>query len=176
MGMDVYGASPTTEKGQYFRRNVWGWRPLADLVCELAPLETSGCTYWHSNDGDGLDANAAKALAKRLQTLVDNGTVAKYIADRDVCLASLPDQPCRYCDGAGIRSDAVGVENGFDKRLIGPATNADITHPRFGQVGWCNACDGAGHVRPSATFYHLNIEDVAEFIGFLHACGGFEIC
>ena len=33
MGMDVYGENPKNEKGEYFRNNVWWWRPLGDFVC-----------------------------------------------------------------------------------------------------------------------------------------------
>ena len=33
MGMDVYG----NKNGAYFRRNIWGWRPLAELDCKLEP-------------------------------------------------------------------------------------------------------------------------------------------
>jgi hypothetical protein len=29
MGMDVYGKEPKSDKGEYFRNNVWWWRPLA---------------------------------------------------------------------------------------------------------------------------------------------------
>ena len=35
MGMDVFGKNPTSEVGKYFRRNVWHWRRLADLVCRV---------------------------------------------------------------------------------------------------------------------------------------------
>ena len=34
MGFDVYGMDPQTEKGHYFRNNVWFWRPLWQLICE----------------------------------------------------------------------------------------------------------------------------------------------
>ena len=32
MGMDVYGERPRTNKGEYFRNNVWWWRPLWNYV------------------------------------------------------------------------------------------------------------------------------------------------
>ncbi|QOR55575.1 MAG: hypothetical protein UMS36scaffold28_65 [Phage 59_13] len=28
MGMDVYGVKPKSKQGEYFRNNVWSWRPL----------------------------------------------------------------------------------------------------------------------------------------------------
>ena len=52
MGMDVYGKAPTAEVGEYFRRNVWGWRPLWDMCLDLFPELTEKVEYGHSNDGD----------------------------------------------------------------------------------------------------------------------------
>ena len=37
MGMDVYGKSPTTEVGAYFRKTIWGWHPLWDMCTDLSP-------------------------------------------------------------------------------------------------------------------------------------------
>ena len=59
MGMDVYGVDPTTEDGAYFRRNVWGWRPLWTLVeciAEDVEFEAIADVSGHFNDGDGLGA------------------------------------------------------------------------------------------------------------------------
>lgn len=176
MGMDVYGNNPTSPKGEYFRRNVWGWHPLAELVCELAPEESEACTMWHTNDGDGLGGADALALAERLQQLLDDGTIENYVKARDAQLNALPDVTCSICAGTGVRTDALAIERGIDKRVIGPDMNANESHPRFGQTGWCNSCDGIGHTRPGSTNYYLEVVDVAEFTGFLRDCGGFEIC
>ena len=46
MGMDVTGNNPKTDAGVYFRRNVWGWHPLAELVCKLAPDIASHCSCY----------------------------------------------------------------------------------------------------------------------------------
>jgi len=49
-------------------------------------------------------------------------------------------------------------------------------HPRHGQSGTCNSCDGRGVSRPPATWYTLELEDVRERVAFLKVCAGFEIC
>jgi hypothetical protein len=72
MGMDVLGA-PTSEAGRYFGVSVWWWQPLAAYCKEVAPEICAPCTYWHSNDGDGLDAAGAIALAEALKKEVDAG-------------------------------------------------------------------------------------------------------
>lgn len=56
MGMDVIGKRPTSKAGEYFRRNVWHWHPLADYIVTIAPDTASSCKRWHTNEGDGLNA------------------------------------------------------------------------------------------------------------------------
>lgn len=172
MGMDVFGKAPTNEKGKYFRNNVWYWRPLADLCQALAPDICAPCEHWQSNDGDGLDASGAEALGTVLRKRLADGTIASLLAERDKLLAELPDEPCELCSGTGIRSDDIGRKDGQPDKII----TAPPDHPRLGQKGWCNACDGRGTRRPFATNYPCDVENVTEFADFLEACGGFEIC
>jgi hypothetical protein len=35
MGMDVIGCKPTAPAGEYFRANIWSWRPIHKLIIEL---------------------------------------------------------------------------------------------------------------------------------------------
>lgn len=170
MGMDVFGRQPTAEVGEYFRNNVWWWRPLAELCKYFAPETCAKCTHWHSNDGDGLDAEGALALADALDTALKNGGIAEYIKDRDEFIAALPDKPCELCNGTGVRCDALGVELGFPERVID-----EEGHPRFGQKGWCNSCEGKGAKPDWMKNYPCDAENVAEFVAFLRACGGFNI-
>lgn len=172
MGMDIYG----NNTGTYFRRNVWGWRPLAELVCKLEPELTSACAHWYDNNGDGLKARASRQLAKSLQAQIASGRVGRLIAARNKALASLPNERCSWCAGTGVRTDNAGIAGGQPTRVIGPATEAQPDHPRLGQTGWCNGCDGHGSKRPSATNYPLTVNDVREFADFLADCGGFAIC
>ena len=171
MGMDVYGKKPRAEVGRYFRRNVWGWHPLADYCREMAPEIASGCTYWHHNSGDGLGSRAAAALGRVLRTTLGDGRAAAYVAIRDAMLTALPDLACDLCGATGIRSDQVGKDAGMHLRVIDKEG-----HPRHGEAGWCNACDGRGHVRPFETHYYLEVADIEAFAAFLETCGGFEIC
>lgn len=171
MGMDVFGKKPTAEAGSYFRRNVWGWRPLADYCIGLAPDITAACRHWHTNDGDGLSAKASRTLAKRLRASLADGHAKAYIAIRDATLAAMTNEPCSLCAATGVRTDEVAHAAGMPRRVI----VAD-GHPRHGETGWCNGCDGRGHVRPWATHYPLALGDIEAFAAFLEACGGFEIC
>lgn len=170
MGMDVYGRKPKSETGSYFRRAVWGWHPLAEYVREVAEDLAAGCKHWHSNDGDGLGARDSAALADVLDGEVASGRTALYVALRDSQLEAMPDEPCRWCNATGIRTDRVGVKMKQPERICDESAGK-----RAGQVGWCNGCSGRGSIRPHETHYRLNVEDVTEFAAFLRDSGGFKI-
>ena len=170
MGMDVSGRNAKTDAGVYFRRNVWGWHPLATLVCKLAPRITCHCSRWLTNDGDGLNATNAKRLAAVLDTALASGKVAMLVVLRVARPRRLPDEPCTWCDGTGVRTNEVGRQYGFDQRIIDEAG-----HPRHGQTGWCNGCDGRGSKRPRETFYSVSEADIRAFADFVKNSGGFRI-
>jgi hypothetical protein len=181
MGMDVYGKKPTAEVGKYFRRNVWGWRPLADLCLTLCPKQTKGDTVsWHTNDGHGLNAAGALALANALDAALKDGKAEAYIKIRNAEVALLPNERCGICNGTGIRTDGVGKSDRQEKKRIPKdakfGDGSAAPHPRAGETGWCNACDGRGVNRPYDTWYEVDLEDVRQFADFLRASGGFEIC
>jgi hypothetical protein len=148
MGMDVIGRQPKNKIGEYFRRNVWGWHPLADYVLQVAPDTASACKYWHSNDGDGLNAKRSVELAKVLRCEIAAGRAAKYVHRRSSILATAPDEECLICAGTG-------------------------KHPACGEP--CNWCRATGRGRPWATNYHLTVSDIEMFAAFLENCGGFAI-
>jgi hypothetical protein len=172
MGMDVYGKNPTNEIGQYFRRNVWGWRPLWQYVEDTHPEIAELVKYPQSNDGDGLNATNSKKLAKALREDLALGRAVEYVEQRNKYLAGLERPTCDLCEGTGIRSDKVGVDNGMPERELSPemAILTGRTH------GYCNACGGEGKTDSWETNYYLDLDDISEFADFLANCGGFEIC
>lgn len=170
MGMDVIGKNAKSKVGEYFRNNVWWWRPLARYVCMVAPAITAHCKFWQSNDGDGLDGVQSIQLAKALRAEISSGRCAAYAVERAAYIAALPRKPCFLCDGSGVRADAIGIEHGQSTPKI-----ESPGHPRDGQIGWCNGCDGRGDVENDEAHYPFSIENVEEFCAFLEQCGGFEI-
>lgn len=171
MGMDVIGKSAKSEKGEYFRNNVWWWRPLWNYCEELHGDIARDVECGYSNDGDGLDAYNALVLGQRLLDDIANGVTAKYESEYRAHLASLPTSECKYCQGTGIRSDEVGIENGMPTKELDPevAILVGRTH------GFCNACRSEGRVEHFATNYPFSVDNVREFADFLVECGGFEI-
>ena len=78
MGMDVYGTAPSSKTGEYLGTSIWGWGPLANYICGVAPDITSRCPRWHHNEGDGLGGDDALALANILQAEIDSGRTEAY--------------------------------------------------------------------------------------------------
>ena len=160
MGMDVYGTKPKDSTGEYFRNNVWWWRPLWDY-CESV-YEPCRNIEGHSNSGAGFDEDGALKLSQLLQAEIDSGRTAQYEVSYNAFLESLPDSPCDFCNGVGI----VQVKEGWFDYVEGQVTFRDP----------CNSCKGT-KVKPHfQKHYPFSVENVQEFADFLKACGGFEIC
>lgn len=154
MGMDVFGKSPVSERGEYFRNNMWWWHPLWEYCERLAPDLIPEDNLGHYNDGWGLDGPRSLALADRLATALAAGAVEQYAQDYASFLTALPDEPCSICAGTGRRAGSPHAGSG--------------THP-------CNGCEGTGRRPNFATHYPFSAENVREFEAFLRDCGGFEI-
>lgn len=199
MGMDVYGKAATSEVGKYFRNNVWWWRPLWDYCLMVAPQLAGKVKHGHSNDGDGLGAVDARALGMALLKEVGEGRTEAFAAERAAELAKLPREPCDLCKGTGVRKNGprsdpyffdseglrlVAASSALGKSLI-EQRGADRYddghkivkdgHPRAGQTGWCNGCNGQGSNRSWDANYPFDVDNVRKFAAFLIDSGGFEI-
>jgi len=171
MGMDVYGKNATSEKGEYFRNNIWWWRPLWNYCVEVAP-ELCADIEGHSNSGDGLDRIGATALSDILFEELQNGRTVQYEQDYYARLAVLPRNDCQFCGATGIRTDKIGTGMGQPNKELSPEVQVltGRTH------GWCNGCDGVGTVESERLSYPFTADNVQEFAEFLSDCGGFSIC
>lgn len=174
MGMDVYGKKPTSEKGEYFRNNVWWWRPLWDYCCEVGAdvIGESLAEAGHYNDGQGLDGVMALALAEILRDELESGRTAEYERKNNEYRASLPRENCDLCGATGIRTDKIGVEMNQPTKEL-PVEVQILTGRTH---GWCNGCNGVGTTENWQASYPFSTENVREFVEFLTDCGGFAIC
>jgi hypothetical protein len=174
MDMDLYGVSPVTEDGTYFRANVWSWRPLWDLIVRYCPdvLSEDDVVGGHYNDGYEIDAGQATEIAHRLELGLADGGITKYVVEYARQQSELPLVRCDYCDGTGIRTDNVGATQGMIDRELPESTAIVVGRQR----GWCNACEGYGESESFLTWYHLDVNIVDEFATFCKNSGGFTIC
>lgn len=152
MGFDIYGKSPKGANGEYFRNNVWFWRPLWAYVesnCSdiLSQIDSE---QGHFNSGHFINAEKAEKIGQRLNDLVASGETAEfqkaYTEEQEV----LDLVECDICKGKGVRDDEY-------------------------VKGKCNACEGKGKRKDWSTNYPFEVENVKEFAEFCLNSGGFEI-
>jgi hypothetical protein len=172
MGMDVYGVKPKSKKGEYFRNNIWYWRPLSLFIQDSYPEIAAKCKYWDSNDGYGLSSKDSAILGKMILNDIADGTVARWKAEYDYKLSLLEREKCELCEATGIRTDKVGIEMGMPDAELQDAVQilTGRTH------GFCNGCKGVGTKENWFVSYPFDIENVESFAQFLIRCGGFSIC
>ena len=79
MGFDISGLNPKNEKGEYFRNNVWYWRPLAEYVLkETKVIDEKDQEGWHYNDCHEVSKEDAEQIAKQLDHLIKSGHCKKF--------------------------------------------------------------------------------------------------
>tara|TARA_Y100001938_G_scaffold150561_1_gene242087 strand:+ start:11465 stop:12040 length:576 start_codon:yes stop_codon:yes gene_type:complete len=143
--------------GVYFRNNVWWWRPLWEYTCRLAfrIFDEDDIKAGSYNDGHEISKDKADIIARRLEDSIVNGFAEKWEKDRNAELDKMELEVCDLCEGTGSRNKP-------------PKTGAG-THME------CNACDGKGKRKASATHYPFSVENVREFARFCKHSGGFSI-
>jgi len=156
MGFDLYGRNPASSDGEYFRNNVWWWRPLWEYVVRNCDdvLTVRQAYDGTMNNGIIVTKVQTNKIARRLQKLLDNGDVQIYKKNREDELDSLSDEICEVCEGTG-------------KRRKPPKTGAG-KHD-------CNGCDSTGKVESFLKHYPFNVDNVQDFLKFCKTSGGFEI-
>lgn len=152
MGMDVYGRNPTEPAGEYFRANVWGWRPIHALIRVANDLadgnlfDEETLDLMGHNDGAGLERqNECTTLAYILGKLLTPERLEQIgfvVIDNEINYPIFGDD------------DLVVDEEG---RLL-----------KKSEVEF----DDANTVRSA---YGTTFDHVKKFIEFLKYCGGFEV-
>jgi len=165
MGMDVYGLKPKTEKGKYFRNNVWWWHPLWSYCCHTCPELANKVESGHDNSGDGLNAVDSRRLGFIIQESVASGAAQEYVIEYDKDTTSLPDEQCHCTKESLMDLFTVSGTVPFPKASGNKDPNPE-----------CYACQGTGMQPNWNKNYHINVENIEKFAEFLIDCGGFEIC
>ena len=94
MGFDIVGIKAKSEKGKYFRNNVWYWRPLWQYICDecddiLTIKEAEGGCF---NDGVKITKSKAERIAKRLQKKLEDGSIDLHKAGYDGMVEEVGDK------------------------------------------------------------------------------------
>ena len=153
MGFDIFGKKPMNETGNYFRNNVWGWRPLWNYVFNnLEILSEEDYNEGQFNSGHEIDQGKAQKIAAGLMQKIESGEMEKFIEAYTKHLDELPEEICDFCDGSGLRN----LEDSND-------------------IVQCNGCQGTGKVKSFETNYPMDVKNMKDFAEFSQNSGGFEI-
>ena len=159
MGFDLYGRNKNSKVGEYFRNNVWWWRPLAEYVLDVCSdvMDSDESEHWGSNSGKEVSGETATAIADRLDLLIKSGATKRFEQKYMEEIKATPDVICTLCNGTGDRKD-----------LEPPSWKK--------KCGGCNGCSGTGKVRPFSAQYPFSADNVQSFSKFCRASDGFSIC
>lgn len=179
MGMDVFGLKPKTEKGEYFRNNVWFWHPLWDYCCYIDNSLIEKVPNAHDNSGDGLGPVDSRKLGFKLLKSIETGDAESYVNLYYKNLESLEQQPC-------VCTIATNTSTTLEALLQSAINNISTSYDKYGDIPFpkqkseskpdCTLCNGSGLVENYSKNYHINLENIESFAKFLIDCGGFQIC
>jgi len=167
MGFDLYSlGNHKTDKGEYFRNNVWWWRRLADFVCEqTGVIAETDKEHWQSNSGHEVDEQTAKQIAKQLKALIKDGTVSKAIIEVEKEMEKA-EKNNKFVDRCHEMLRAK-VEKETGMTNLAPADYRGDDHDTW---DWIQSKYSYG------SSYPFTMENVQEFIEFCEQSNGFRIC
>ena len=167
MGFDLYSlGNHKTETGEYYRQSVWGWRRLADFVCEqTGVIAEDNKQYWQSNDGHEVSEGEAKEIAKQLKALIKDGTVSKAIreVEEESEQAERNNKFVEICHKM-LREKV--------ERETGKTNTAPADYPKEDHDTW----EWIQRKYSYGSSYPFTMEQVESFIKFCEQSNGFRIC
>lgn len=146
MGMDVYGRAPKSEKGGYFRSNIWGWPTILSAIADTKVLPADMVDDMAFNIGAGPDDVQAVHLADAL----------------DEMLANLDS------DGVFISEETKFANMGTAEIARHVAKILEEAGPKLGKVASMGRGDGPVDFSADVAF-------IKEFAEFCRDSGGFEV-
>ena len=152
--------------GDYFRNNVWWWRPLANYVIQFTGcIDENDQVAWNENGGHEVDDQTAKQIHNQLKVLIESGHTKKFEDDYE-----------KERLKAEKHNDKVEKElekfcKSVEKKL-GKTNLAPMDFPKKDHDEW----ERIYHKRKWNASYPFSVENVKEFAEFCRFSGGFKIC
>ena len=156
--------------GEYFRANVWFWRPIWNFVCEVCPdiLTEEDYKRGHYNDNHLIEEDRAKDIAKRLREKMDLARERQKKYDND---APNKEKFNKMLEDAG---------NFIFEKISKPKSEL-ITCPGDMQIHdpenyerW-EKLTHYGNLKFDEMSYPINAKAIEEFAEFAEHSGGFRI-
>jgi len=161
MGFDLMSTgNHKTKKGEYYRNNVWGWRPLAQYIIEHTNcVSEKDAERWAYNDGHEVTEQEAKAIAKQLKHLIKKGHTQKHYEEYE-----------KERKKAETYNEKVQKQlKAFEERV--GKDKAPNDYSKEDKKKW----DSIWEKRLWSANYPFSVENVKEFAEFCEDSGGFTI-
>ena len=165
MGFDISGLNPKNKKGEYFRNNVWWWRPLAQYVLEETKvIDEKDKEHWHYNDCHEVSKEQAEQIAKQLDYLIKSGNCKEFALAWELRRKKLEKhneqvekELEKHCEEVKTRLNDIG---------LAPKDFPKEDHDKWEEIYKKKNTD---------SYYPFNVENVKEFSIFCKNSGGFTI-
>ena len=152
--------------GEYFRNNVWFWRPLWVFVCNNCSdiLNEDDMMGGESNSGYEISEHKAELIGRRLSALLADGTVDEVDRISALDRAKAKAHNDEINEQQDEIRDKVHKEHGKD---VAPAN-----YPEPYYTEWHNL----QKQEQWSAHYPFDKENIEDFAKFCLESGGFEIC
>jgi hypothetical protein len=158
----------STNKGVYFRNNVWWWRRLADYILDHTKcVDEKDFDKWQHNDGHEVDEETAIQIANQLEYLLNTGHATKYKQEIDEEIKKAEEHNNKV--EQMLSELRIEVSKALNKNVDNLAP-ADYPKP-FNEKWW-----EITNQKDYRADYPFSIDNVKEFIEFARNSGGFRIC
>jgi hypothetical protein len=152
--------------GEYFRANVWFWRPIWNFVCASCDdfLSNKDIDAGGSNSGDRISKTKANRIASRLRKLDKQGIIKTW-----------EDEMMVPYDEAKVHNKVVDAELDVFNDKMRIKYGSDIIPSKYDdndKATW----DSIYHKRSWASSYPPSRDEIVRFGIFCGESGGFEIC
>jgi len=158
-----------TNKGVYFRNNVWWWRKLADYIMEHTKcVDENDFDKWQENGGHEVDEETANQIANQLEHLIKTGHAEKYKEEIDNEIKQAEEHNNKVQKLLDeLRSEVAKIVGDEKAEKLAPAEYPEPLNKKWWEI--TNKTDYRAN-------YPFSIDNVKEFIEFARNSGGFRIC
>ena len=165
MGFDISGLNPKNKKGEYFRNNVWYWRPLAEYVLkETKVIDEKDQDSWHYNDCHEVPKEQAEQIAKQLDHLIKSGHCRTFARSWEIRREKIEKHNKK------VMKELDKFEKDVQRRMndssLAPKDYPKEDHDKWEKIYEKRNSDGS---------YPFEEENVKEFSEFCKNSGGFTI-
>lgn len=152
--------------GDYFRANVWYWRPIADYVINYTDcIAEEDIKYWHENGGHEVDEETAIQISNQLNALIKQGHTKAY--EKGYEDERKKEEKHNDKVEKELEKFCQSVKDKLGKADLAPADFPKEDHDEWERIY---------RKRKSGASYPFSVKVVKEFADFCKHSGGFRIC